>query len=277
MDKHRNEPWFIGAGFYKPHVPWIAPSRYFDLYPLKHIQTPPFDESEMHQAPEWAYFTMPSNWGMTVAQRRDAIRAYYSCISFLDSQIGRLLDALDRLKLAATTTIVLWADHGYQLGEHGQWMKQTVFDPATHIPLFIGGAGVQARGRACRRVTEHLNIYPTVAELCGLANLPSGLHGRTLAPLLGNPDAPWDHPAITQVRRASGGKQVMGYSIRTEQFRYTYWNRGQEGEELYDYERDPREIRNLAKDNSAKPLKQELRGKLESITKARGSLPAPDA
>jgi uncharacterized sulfatase len=207
---------------------------------------------------------------MTVSQRRDAIRAYYSCISFLDTQIGRLLDALDRLKLTANTTIVLWADHGYQLGEHGQWMKQTVFDPATHIPLFIGGAGVQARGRACVRPTEHLNIYPTVAALCGLRDTPSNLHGRSMIPLLNNPEAAWDYPAITQVQRGGGGKSVMGYSIRTERHRYTFWNQGAEGEEFYDYGRDPREVHNLAKDNSAAPLKQQLRARLESIIRARG-------
>ncbi len=224
----------------------------------------------MHQAPEWAYFTKPSNWNMTVAQRRDAIRAYYSCISFLDSQIGRLLDALDRLKLTENTTIVLWADHGYQLGEHGQWMKQTVFDPATHIPLFIGGAGVQARGQACRRTTEHLNIYPTVAELCGLRDRPANLQGRSLMPLLNDPNAAWEYPAITQVQRAGGGQHVMGYSIRTERYRYTFWNQGAEGEELYDYDQDRREIHNMAKDAVAAPLKQQLRAKLESIIRDRG-------
>src|SRR5262249_5650505 len=232
------DPWFLGAGFFKPHVPWNVPGRYFDLYRMDRIQAPPFDESEMHIAPEWAYFTKPANWGMTVAQRRDAIRAYYAGISFLDAQIGRLLDALARLGLAERTSIVLWADHGYHLGEHGQWMKQTLFEPATHVPLLIGGAGVQAAGRGCRRTVEHADIYPTLVELCGLRAAPSALHGRSLMPLLRDPRAPWNYPAVSQVLRATGQKRVMGYSLRTERYRYSFWNEGREGEELYDYEKD---------------------------------------
>lgn len=269
MEKHRKEPWFLGAGFYKPHCPWIVPSKYFDLYPLSRIQAPLFEESEMRIAPEWAYFTKPSNWGMTVQQRREAIRAYFAAISFLDAQIGRLLDALEHLGLAQNTTLVFWADHGYNLGEHGQWMKQTLFEPAARVPLFIGGAGVEARGRGCSRTTEHLDVYPTVAELCGLKP-PAGLHGRSLMPLLKDPTARWDYPALTQVERRGEGKQVMGYAVRTERYRYTYWNRGAEGEELYDYQEDRRELHNLAHDAASEPLKRKLRARLESIARARG-------
>ena len=268
MEKHRGEPWFLGAGFYKPHCPWIVPTKYFDLYPLSRVQAPPFDESEMGIAPKWAYFTDPSNWNMTVAQRRDAIRAYYASISFLDAQIGRLLDALERLKLAQNTTIVFWADHGYSLGEHGQWMKQTLFEPVARVPLFIAGAGVGARGRGCLRTTEHLDIYPTVAELCGLTP-PANLQGRSLVPLLSNPDAPRDAPAVTQVHRVANEKAVNGYSIRTERYRYTAWNQSAEGDELYDYETDPRELRNLAADPDSEPLKRKLSADLDSIVRAR--------
>jgi len=270
MEEHRKDAWFLGAGFYKPHVPWIAPSKYFDLYPMDRIQARPFDESEMHIAPEWAYFTKPANWGMSVAQRRDAIRSYYACISFLDVQVGRLLDALERLDLARNTSIVLWADHGYHLGEHGQWMKQTVFEAASRVPLLMGGAGVEGRSRGCPRTVEHLDIYPTVVELCGLEGAPGNLQGRSLMPLLRNPGARWDHPAVSQVHRAGAGKQVMGYSLRTERYRYTFWNQGTEGEELYDYEKDPRELRNLANDAGSAPLKAKLRASLESIGRARG-------
>jgi len=194
MEKHRNDSWFLGAGFYRPHVPWMAPAKYFDLYSMDRIQAPPFDESEMHMAPEWAYFTKPANWGMTVQQRRDAIRAYYACISFMDAQVGRLLEAVNRLGLADHTTIVFWGDNGYQLGEHGQWMKQTVFEPASRIPLLIGGSGVQARGLATQRTVELLDLYPTLADMCALRNAPSGLQGRSLTRLLKNPKAHWDFP-----------------------------------------------------------------------------------
>ncbi len=277
MERHHNDPWFLGAGFYRPHVPWVVPGKYFDLYPMERIQAPPFDESEMHIAPEWAYFTKPANWGMTELQRREAIRAYYASISFMDAQVGRLLDALDRLKLTANTSIVFWGDNGYHLGEHGQWMKQTVFEPASRIPLVIGGAGVTARGRACPRTVELLDLYPTLVDLCSLPGAPSNLHGRSLTPLLADADTPWDHPAVSQVHRAAQGKQVMGYSLRTERYRYSFWTEGTEGEELYDYEKDPRELRNLAADPASAPLKQKLRDGLESIARARGMASAPGA
>jgi len=270
MEKHRNDSWFLGAGFYRPHVPWIAPAKYFDLYSMDRIQAPPFDESEMHMAPEWAYFTKPANWGMTVQQRRDAIRAYYACISFMDAQVGRLLEALNRLGLADHTTIVFWGDNGYQLGEHGQWMKQTVFEPASRIPLLIGGAGVQARGLATQRTVELLDLYPTLADMCALRNAPSGLQGRSLTRLLKNPKAHWDFPAISQVLRNTREKRVMGYSLRTERYRYTFWNEGEEGEELYDYQAEPRELKNLANDPASAGLKRGFKAELIKICTARG-------
>jgi uncharacterized sulfatase len=277
MEKRRKEAWFLGAGFYKPHVPWIAPSKYFDLYPMARIQAPAFDDSEMHIAPEWAYFTKPPNWGMSVWQRREAIRSYYACISFLDAQIGRLLDALERLDLARNTSIVFWSDHGYQLGEHGQWMKQTLFEPACRVPVFIGGPGVPVRGRVCPRTVEHLDLYPTLAELCGLRGTPANLHGRSLMPLLRDPDARWNYPAVSQVHRRSREQQVMGYSLRTERYRYNFWSEGSEGEELYDYDKDPREMLNLAHDAATEPLRRQLRASLESISRARGMATAPGA
>jgi uncharacterized sulfatase len=266
MEEHRNEPFFLGAGFYRPHVPWIAPSKYFDMYPMEKIQAPPFDESEMKIAPEWAYFTKPANWGMTVLQRREAIRAYYASVAFLDAQVGKLLNALDRLKLTDNTTIVFWGDNGYHLGEHGQWMKQMVFEPASRIPFLIGGAGATSRGKGCPRTVELLDIYPTLAEVCNLKNAPSNLHGRSLAPLLANPNSTWNRPAISQVHR---GTEVRGYSIRTERYRYSQWNGGELGEEIYDYEKDPRELRNLAADPDSAGLKAGLKKQLNDILKAR--------
>ena len=282
MEKHRREPWFLGAGFYRPHCPYIVPSKYFDQYPLDRIQALPFDENEMHMAPQWAYFIPATNpnLGMSVQQRREAIRAYYAAISFMDAQVGRLMDALDRLGLARNTTIVFWGDNGYQLGEHGQWFKQTNFEASARIPLLIGGAGVEARGRGCRRPVELLDLYPTLAELCGLASPPSNLHGRSLAPLLRDPNAQRDQPAVSQVLRGgvkagAGGKKVMGYSLRTERYRYTMWNQTSEGEELYDYEKDPRELRNLAGDPASGALKKTLRARLDSISRERGMTTAP--
>lgn len=266
MEQHRNEPFFLGAGFYRPHVPWIAPTKYFDMFPLKDIELVPFDESELKIAPVIAYWTRPANWGMTEKQRKEAMQAYYASIAFLDANVGKLLEALDRLKLAEHTTIVFWSDHGYQLGHHGQWMKQTLFEQAARNPLIVAGAGVEARGTNSMRTVELLDLYPTLVDVCGLKNAPSRLHGRSLAPLLKNPNAAWDKPAVTQTAR----KDVMGYSIRTERYRYTMWRDGAEGEELYDYETDPRELKNHASNPEMKELKARLKAQLEQILKQRG-------
>jgi uncharacterized sulfatase len=278
MSEKRDTPWFIATGFFKPHVPWIVPGKYFDLYPLEDIQAPEFNASEMHTAPAWAYFTEPANWGMTLLQRREAIRGYYASISFLDAQIGRLLDALNRLGLERNTTIVFWADHGFQLGTHGQWMKQTLFEEAARVPLMISTPALRYGGSVCRRTVEHLDVYPTLVEICGLQGAPSNLHGRSLAPLLNDPSAAWDAPAVTQVLRVERGiRDVMGYSLRTEQYRYTFWTEGSEGEELYDHNADPGERTNLAEDPGAAATKTKLRAQLESICRSRGMATAPGA
>ncbi len=274
MEQHRSEPFFIGAGFYRPHVPFIAPSKYFDLYPLEKIEARPFKDSDMTIAPEWAFFTKPANWGLSVLQRREAIRAYYASISFMDAQVGRLLDTLDRLKLTENTTIVFWGDNGYQLGEHGQWMKQTVFEAAARVPVIIGGAGVSARGRGCGRTVELLDLYPTLADLCNLSAPPGQLAGKSLRPLLKNPAAAWDRPAISQVLRTlpaspSRPTRVMGYSLRNERYRYSQWNEGALGEELYDYQNDPAELHDLSRDERHLALKASLRDRLIKIIAAR--------
>ncbi len=270
MSEHRNEPFFIGAGFYRPHCPYIAPAKYFDRIPLDRINLAPFDESEMTMAPQWAYFNRDPNMGMTPDQRRQGMRAYFAAIEFMDAQVGKLLNGLDRLKLAADTVIVFWGDNGYQLGEHGQWMKQTNFEAAARIPLLFCGPGIRSHGRGCGRTVELLDIYPTLAEVCGLENVPLNLQGRSLASLLGNPNTPWDLPAVSQMQRRPQGRQVMGYSLRTERYRYTEWEFGAEGAELYDYEKDPREVHNIIDDSSTSSLRSLLQQKLRATIRKRG-------
>ncbi|MDZ4799075.1 MAG: sulfatase [Bryobacteraceae bacterium] len=273
MEAHRGKPWFLGAGFYKPHCPWIAPSKYFDMVPLERVKLVPFEEWEMKIAPKWAYFTTPANWDMTEKQRLEAMRAYYAATLFLDAQVGKLLAALKRTGQEENTTIVFWSDHGYGLGEHGQWMKQTVFEYAAGAPLILCGAGVPARGKGCSRTVEFLDMYPTLVDLCGLTNVPTNLHGTSLKPLLTNPNAAWDRPAMTQVQRQPQrpGGAVRGYSMRTERYRYTMWDDGREGEELYDYNADPRELKNLATASDSGSLKASLRARMVKIIESRRS------
>jgi iduronate 2-sulfatase len=270
LEQNKDRPFFIAAGFYRPHCPYISPQKYFDLYPPEKMSLYEYSEGEMNIAPPWAYFTRPANWGMTPRQRQEALQAYYAAITFTDANVGKLLGALDRLNLTDNTVVVFWSDHGYALGEHGQWMKQTVFEAATRIPLIFAGPGVKARGGGSPRTVEMLDFYPTLTDLCGLENVPANLHGKSLRPLLENPAARWDRPAASQIRRA-GDKVVEGYSIRTERYRYTEWNDGVEGEELYDYQADPREVRNLGNSAPHTRLRNNLRARLRAIQKSRRS------
>lgn len=269
MEKHRDEPFFLGAGFYRPHCPFIAPSKYFDMYPLSAVGTVPFHPVELEIAPKWAYFTDPPNWGLNDHQMREARRAYYASISFVDANVGKLLHALRRLGIEDRTTIVFWSDHGYNLGEHGQWMKQSLWEPSARTPMMIAGAGVDARGKGCPRTVELLDLYPTLASMCGLS-LPPHLHGASLEPLLRNPQAAWDRPGISQVRRGNQGAFVHGYSIRNERYRYSMWDEGREGEEFYDYRTDPREMNNLTRVEGAhRAIQQQMSARLRGIVAER--------
>jgi uncharacterized sulfatase len=236
------------------------------MFPLDKIDLIDFKKREMKIAPPLAYATRPPHWGMDERQRKQAMQAYFASIAFLDVQVGKVLDALERLKLTENTTIVFWSDHGYALGEHGQWMKQQLFEPVARVPLLIGGSGVSEKGESCKRTVELLDLYPTLADLCGLKEAPGNLHGQSLGPLVADLDAKWDKPAITQVRRG----EVMGYSIRNERYRYSFWDNGAQGEELYDYEKDPREQKNLAREERSDGLKQQLRTQLDGILAKRG-------
>lgn len=262
VEKHKDRPFFIGAGFYRPHCPFIAPKKYFDMYPLDRIPAPkaPGDS----HAPPAAWFTVPPNWGIGEQAQREAIRAYYASITFLDANVGRLLDALDRLGLADTTLVLFVSDHGYQLGEQGQWMKQTLFERSARAPMIVAGAGVKSKGRSSSRIVEFLDIYPTLAALADVA-APPGLHGRSLVPLLNNPNAKWDHPAVSQVRRGAAGSTYMGYTVRTDKWRYTEWDGGTRGIELYDESRDPAELNNLAADSRYKKRLADMQHRLRRV------------
>ena len=263
LERYRDRPVFLAAGFYRPHCPFIAPTKYFDMYPLDGVRLPPA-LSRAPDVPSPAWFTTPPHWGIDEQQQRQILRAYYASISFLDANVGRLLDAVDRLGLADNTIVVFVSDHGYHLGDRGQWMKQTLFERSARAPLILAGPGVAARGAASARIVEFLDVYPTLAALAGLTP-PVGLHGRSLVPLLTNAQMPWDHAAVTQVRRGAPPATFMGYSIRTARWRYTEWDGGARGTELYDSEADPGELRNLAADQTHRTTVADLQGRLREI------------
>jgi uncharacterized sulfatase len=251
----KDRPFFLAAGFRKPHLPWVAPRKYFDLYPLEKIVPPSYPADHIKSL-------LPVAGNETVKQEvppqqaKEFIAAYYACISLMDAQVGLILDALERLKFLDNTLIVFVGDHGFHLGDHGMWGKNTLFEQSVKAPLIICGPGVSSR--ACSRTVEFLDVYPTVADLCGLSS-PGALQGVSLRPLLSNPDASWDRPAFTSLRHG----KILGKSVRTERYRYTEWNGGKEGAELYDYQSDPNEFANLIKNPQAAPIVASMKNLLK--------------
>ncbi len=267
-------PFFLGVGLFRPHTPFVAPKRYFDLHPLDGVRLPesPAGDRDDIPAAAFAHNNPTPHYGLDETTCRQALQAYRACVSFVDAQIGRLLAALEREGLAERTIVVVWSDHGYHLGEHGGvWQKRTLFEESARTPLFIRAPGVRGNGRVCRRVVELVDLYPTLADLCGLKP-PRNLAGRSLRPLLDDPEAEWREAAVTQILRPGDGQPILGRSLRTGRWRYTEWNEGEAGAELYDHDADPGEHANLAGTPVAKEVVGELREALRR--KARGRPPA---
>ncbi|WP_406700645.1 sulfatase/phosphatase domain-containing protein [Singulisphaera sp. Ch08] len=210
--------------------------------------------------------------------QQQAIQAYYSAISFMDAQVGKVVDAVDRLGLGRRTIIVFMSDHGYQLGEHGLWQKMTLFEESARVPLIIAAPEMNGNQRATSKVVELIDLYPTLADLCGLTP-PADLDGRSLRPLLEDPDRAWPHGAVTQLSRRAKQDPFKGYSVRSERFRYTEWDGGKRGVQLYDHEKDPHEGTNLASDSqyaeTIAEMKRLLQESMKPASRAEGLKPAP--
>jgi arylsulfatase A-like enzyme len=254
LRKYKDQPFFIGCGFVKPHSPPTAPQRFFDLYDPKKIKlTPDFA----------AWPTVPPGFpsaairkrnadlfigrGASEAEAKEVIRAYIASISWVDWNVGRVIAELDRLGLRDNTIIVFVADHGYQLGEKGKWSKAgSLFEMGTRVPMLMAVPGVKGNGQSCYRIVESLDIYPTLVELCGLPQ-PAGLEGKSLVPLLNNPQVPWDRPAYSVW--SEDGSTLHGVAMHTEKWRYAeYGPDGKNGAMLLDPHADPFEMKNLAND-----------------------------
>jgi iduronate 2-sulfatase len=270
LEKYKDEPFFLAFGESKPHSPPTAPKKFFDLYDADKIPLPP-DFAARPAAPDGfpEISIARRNTDLFIGrdaspqQAREMIRAYYASVSFMDAQVGRVLDALDRLKLREKTIIVFFGDHGYHLGEKGKWSKAySVFDVALRVPLIIAMPNVKAGVSA--RTVGLLDLFPTLVDFCGLPQpykAPSKLEGNSLLPLLRNPNRRWDHPALSVVQYQ--GK--IGMSVRTERWHYVQWEKGALGEMLLDTLNDPDELKNLANDPAYGKTVTEMRKLLNRI------------
>ena len=280
--KAKNEPFFLSVGFYKPHLPFNAPKKYWDMYNREDItladnQFYPKDSPSyaVHGDAELRSYSdvkgslpYPNEGNWDEAEQRKLKHGYYACVSYIDAQIGRIMDELERLGLKDNTIVVLWGDHGWKLGEHNSWGKQTNYEIDTRVPLIISGNQVAAKGQTSNALTEFVDVYPTLCDLSGFS-IPEHLQGESLKPLLLNPDGQVKAAAYSQFLLGRFGplkdrqEERMGYTMRTDRYRYVEWytwvaDKKEKGElidrELFDHEQDPQENINVANN----PENQEL-------------------
>lgn len=267
QQKDSDRPFFLAVGFYRPHTPYVAPNKYFDLYPLDSIKLPSLSEEDRKRMPEVAWASdKPEQQTMTDTQRRQAIQAYWATVSFMDAQVGRVLEALDRLNLRDNTIVIMTSDHGYHLYEHGLWQKMSLFENAARVPLIVSVPGARGNGQKTKALAELIDLYPTLAGAMGF-DVPEYVDGTSLQPILDDPAASVKAATYTQLRRNG----YDAYSVRTERYRYSRWDDGRLGEQLFDLESDPGETRNLAGDPQHRAVVEEHRvliGRISGVPKA---------
>ncbi len=278
--KHPERPFFLAVGFFRPHTPYVSPESYFQKYPTDKMPVVPgtvYDQKGVPPASLMSYKKEQDK--LTDDLRRQALQAYFASITFMDAQAGKVLDALDRLGLSDNTIVVFTSDHGYHTGEHGLWQKQSLFEESTRVPLIVAAPGVKP-GTA-RSPVGMVDIFPTLAELTG-TKTPANIQGQSLVPMLKDPAAKGRGWALSQVVRGGGIKRApgasaatgdnvkrfMGYTLRTDRWRYTEWDEGKQGRQLYDHDKDPKEQTNLAEDPAFAATVAELSTQLRAAVKA---------
>lgn len=253
LQRKHEQPFFLAVGLIKPHLAWNVPKKHFDRFAAIDVKLPPYLANDLDDVPKSAIRpqAIKTHRSMTAKGRwKDAVAAYLACINYADEQAGRVLDALEKSPYRDNTIVVVWGDHGWHLGEKDHWQKFTLWERSCRAPFVLHVPGMKPAGRDCRRVVEFLDMYPTLVDLCGLPK-KEGLEGVSLRPLIENPEAKWDRPAIT----SNGADKI---TVRTERWRYS---RYPDGEELYDEASDPNEWTNLA----AKPEHKETKKQLNAL------------
>ncbi|MCP4511992.1 MAG: sulfatase [Fuerstiella sp.] len=266
LNRTHEQPFFLACGFTKPHLPWYVPRKYFDLHPLDSIQLPATKDDDLDDLPasgrklarkvydpsgERDFATPGGDHANVIAHDQwcKAVQAYLATISFVDTHVGRLLEALEQSGHADNTIVVLWGDHGWHLGEKQHWRKHALWETTTRTPLIITAPGIAAVNKLCERPVSLIDLYPTLVELCGLP-ARDGLDGQSIVPLLKSPRMKWHRPALTTYGPGN-------HAVRTGRWRYIRYHDG--GEELYDHNRDPHEWQNLATSPEHADVIRELR------------------
>jgi iduronate 2-sulfatase len=287
--KPNSRPFFLAVGFFRPHTPYVAPKvPYFDWYPADNmplIGNIAEDQADIPPAGLGSYKKEQDK--LTDELRRECRQAYYASISFMDAQVGRVVDALDRLGLSEKTIIVFTSDHGYHMGEHGLWQKMSLFEESSRVPLLVVAPGTTNPGISISEPVSHVDLFPTLAALCGVTP-PENLQGQNLASMLANPETKGRGWALTQVTRTGGrrraaaagepaNRRYFGYSLRTPRWRYTEWDEGEQGRELYDHDADPAELTNLAQrpelQETVRDLSNQLAEAVKTTLPPSGALP----
>jgi arylsulfatase A-like enzyme len=289
--KRKDRPFFLAVGFFRPHTPYVAPKQpYFGYYPEQEmpvVQGVKEDQADIPPAGLGSYKKEQDK--LTDDLRRQCVQAYYSSISFMDAQVGRVVDTLDRLGLSDNTIIVFTSDHGYHMGEHGLWQKMSLFEESARVPMLIVAPGVGVKGAVAKSPVSQVDLFPTLAELCNIET-PANVQGQSLVAMMKDPSVAGRGWAITQVSRGGGpnratvttdvssdSKPFFGYSLRTPRWRYTEWDEGRQGRELYDHDTDPRELANLANNaahaQTVAQLSQQLRAAVKTTFPTSGKTP----
>jgi arylsulfatase A-like enzyme len=260
LQRKHDKPFFLTIGFHKPHMPWNVPKKYFDMYPLEKVELPPYREDDLGDIPPEGVKMArgpgsnspdkPSDHELILKSGRwkEAVQAYLATITYVDGQIGRVLDALDKSAYRDDTIIVFWGDHGWSLGEKHHWRKFALWEEPTRAPFIWVAPGVTRPGTVSKRTVDFMSIYPTLSELCGLP-IPKHVEGASISKLLADPRAKWETPALTT-------HGFRNHAARSERWRYIRYANG--GEELYDEAKDPYEWTNLAKDRKFDRVKSDL-------------------
>ncbi len=258
IQSEHDQPFFLAVGFHKPHDPFVAPKKYFDLYPLEDCDPPelpgdwvaPYEHTLPGETKQFDKFTDQ--------ERREFLRSYYACCSFMDAQVGKVLKALEESGQLENTLIVFFGDHGYHLGEHNWWNKVTIFEKGTNAPFIVAGPSVGETGVKSEAMFEFIDIYPTLAELFKLKNTPDYLEGRSFAGVVEDPSKSFRSEVRAIVRRG----EMTGRMVKNAQWRYIEWGEGKMGNELYDQSADPIEYYNLAEESEYKDVVEEMRALL---------------